>query len=345
MLLVICGAGASFDAFPGPAAGYRPPLAADLFSERPDFLQVLQEWPAARSVVQRMRNRDPKGASVEQVLSQFMTRLEQTGDPVYKRDVIALRFYLREVILRSSTAAAKDVAHLTNYLELVTRLHDVRPGDVAFVSFNYDTLLEDAITARFGCRFRGLADYLEAPMPVFKPHGSVNWVELIPATAPPPPGGGYYYMHNSLPDVAEFADFNTAGTVQMLDERSRNHGRQELVVPAVAVPVTDKDAFVMPDEHLVALTELLKRVTHVLTVGWRGTETRFQELCRTNLRPYDAGLRSFVVTKGDSEKAGAEVIRNMAPNLHNRITPVAFEGFTSFLSSGELEAFACPVTQ
>jgi hypothetical protein len=341
VLLVICGAGASFDAFPAVPRDVGPPLAADLFAERPDFLQVLQEWPAARSVVQRMRKRDTDGGTVEQALSQFMSRLSETGDPVYKRDVIALRFYLREVVLRSAGAAADRAAHLSNYLELVTRLHDARPRQVAFVSFNYDTLLEEAIAARFGCGFHTLQDYLSAPMRVFKPHGSVNWVESIPATGPPPPGRGYFYMHQSLADVADLADFDApSGGIAVLDRHSLGHGRPDFAVPAVAVPVADKDAFVMPDEHLAALVDLLPTVTHVLTIGWRGTEARFQELCAEHLRPYDAPLRGLVVTKGINEEAGDEVIRNLKPNLHPRTTAVAYDGFTSFLGTGQLEGFA-----
>ena len=173
VLLVICGAGASFDAVP--KANVRPPLAGELFQDRPDFLEILRERPAARSVVQRLRAVAPTGGAVEEVLGEFMSRAGTNGDPAYKRDAIGLRFYLKDVVEGSASAAENDVASITNYLSLVTQIHDALGPDVAYVSFNYDTMLENALNSRFGVAIgKDLGSYLSGPVQVFKPHGSVN---------------------------------------------------------------------------------------------------------------------------------------------------------------------------
>jgi hypothetical protein len=242
----------------------------------------------------------------------------------------------------SAKGAADAAADVTNQLELVTRLHDAAGKDFAFVSFNYDTLVEDAVNARFGSSVgKDMASYLDGPVRVFKPHGSVNWVEEIPALAPPPTGKFYPYMHHNLADLADLADLSAARTsIKVLEPRESGVGKAAFHVPAVAVPVPDKDAFVMPDEHRNALLEALRQTTRLLIIGWRGTEVRFQEACRENLRGYDSGLRGLVVTKGDDASAADEVISNLSPKLHSRMTKVAHDGFTAALATDEIDRFA-----
>jgi hypothetical protein len=339
VLLVICGAGASHDAVPG--APTRPPLAAELFERRDDFLEALREIPAARSVVQRLRSLAPTGGGVEAVLGEFMSRAVTNGDPAYKRDAIALKFYLARIIERSAAAAEDSAASLTNYLALVTRLHDTVGSHVAYVTFNYDTMLENALNSRFGSRIGSdMASYLNGPAPVFKPHGSVNWTQALPALRPAPPGTAHPYMHLNLADLAEHADFDGAAAVDVVNPREKGVGMDRFYVPAIAAPVTDKDAFVMPDAHLGAMTDVLRRATRVLTIGWRGSELRFQETCREHLRGYAEGLRGLVVTKGADRSAGDETIGNLSPKLRANLTDVAYGGFTEFLETDALDAFA-----
>lgn len=339
VLLVICGAGASFDAVPD--APVRPPLAAELFDARADFLGVLRDIRAARSVVQRLRDLAPRGGGVEAVLGDFMSRARSDGDPAYKRDAVALRFYLARVIGGSAVAAEHTAASLTNSLRLVTRLHDTVGGHVSYVSFNYDMMLENAINSRFGCSIgSGMSSYLDGPVQVFKPHGSVNWVECLPALRPPPLGAAYPYMHLNLTNLAEHADFDAPTSVDVVAPREVGVGKDAFYVPAVAAPVADKDAFVMPDDHLRAMVDVLGRTTRVLTIGWRGSELSFQEAWRKHLRGYREGLQALVVTKGSDESAGDETIGNLSPKLHPQKTRVAWEGFTELFKSDAVEAFA-----
>jgi hypothetical protein len=306
------------------------------------LLDVLRAFPAARSIVQRMRREAPTGGGVERALSAFMSLAESKGHAAYKRDVLALRFYLADVVRSSASAAASSAADLTNQLELVTRLHDAVGDGVTYVSFNYDTLLEDAVNARFGSSIgKDMASYLNGPVRVLKPHGSVNWVEEIPALGPPPPGASYPYMHRKLADLADLADLaSNEASIALLDSRQVGFGQSHFHVPAVAVPVADKDAFLMPTGHMDALVEALGATTRLLIVGWRGSELRFQQACQAHLSGYESGLRALVVDKGADESAAGEVIANLSPKLHPRLTQVAYDGFTAALATDIIDRFA-----
>lgn len=320
MLMVICGAGASYDA--NPAAPYRPPLAKELFSTREDIVDALGRWPAATSIVGRMRAIGPEGGAIEDELGAFIRRARETNDPYYRRDILALRFYLKDVVETTAQAASNAASGATSYQRLVTRLHDLQLASkmpVFFVTFNYDTLLEAAITQRFGYSFHLLDDYPSAIMPVFKPHGSVNWVERIPKlrNASPEP---LAYLH---PDqISRAHDVNLFGErtgIEMADDYKAfmSHNSNEFTIPAIAAPASDKDLFVFPDDHLAALIQLLPKVTSILIIGWRATEAEFQRLCAQHLRPSQM-IRSHVITFGQTLDAANEVISNFTPHLNDR---------------------------
>jgi hypothetical protein len=338
MLMVVLGAGASYDCAPGHDI-LTPPLAKDLFAPRRDFLAALARIPAATSIVGRMRSAGRVGGGIEGALGQFMELARRTDDVYYKRDVLALRFYLRDIIQQATASAVTATSGLTSQLRLVTRLHDLQvefSKKVIFVSFNYDALLEMAITARFGYRFDSMESYVNAPMPVFKPHGSVNWVERIPRSYPYPPADVMRYMDLSQIDKVADLDLNSQSTIEIMGEDgvSVGQGRHHFTLPALAVPVTRKNSFMAPEEHLALLENLLREVTAVLIVGWRASETDFSQLCNTNLRGYSEGLRSHVITYGDDEPAADEVIRNFQPHV-SLDTGIDRRGFSTVMNDAK----------
>lgn len=74
MLMVVFGAGASFDSFPfvpprpDVQTPDRPPLAAELFSDRDQFNNVLRNYPDCQTIVPYLRR---AGVSVEEELAVF----------------------------------------------------------------------------------------------------------------------------------------------------------------------------------------------------------------------------------------------------------------------------------
>src|SRR5215510_4173764 len=82
MLLVIFGAGASYDSVPARSFAFsrfamlpdRPPLAHELFDDRPQFVEDLDAFPQCKRIVPDLR-KDSLGGAFEQTLQ----RLQEEG--------------------------------------------------------------------------------------------------------------------------------------------------------------------------------------------------------------------------------------------------------------------------
>ncbi len=96
MLMVIFGAGASFDSVPHRPPGmsfhereYRPPPANELFGDRPQFASAMEQFPKCLALIPHLRK---AGISVEQELEKLQTEAEE--DPERHRQLAAIRYYL-----------------------------------------------------------------------------------------------------------------------------------------------------------------------------------------------------------------------------------------------------------
>src|SRR5207244_836965 len=82
-------------------------------------------------------------------------------------------------------ATIAATSHATNTAALLRRLDRWRAADehreIAVVTFNYDTLLEDAAQATLLLEFGSLSNYVDATRKwqFFKLHGSANWAQEI----------------------------------------------------------------------------------------------------------------------------------------------------------------------
>src|SRR5438046_1015631 len=52
-------------------------------------------------------------------------------------------------------------------------------GAHLLVSFNHDTLLEEALTSTVGVKIEKMSDYLSTEYKVVKLHGSINWTHVV----------------------------------------------------------------------------------------------------------------------------------------------------------------------
>jgi hypothetical protein len=208
-------------------------------------------------------------------------------------------------------------------------------GSATYVSFNYDTILEAAITSRFGYRYTTLIDYIANPTKVFKPHGSTNWIQELPLRETP--SESVFYNHDSEISLARYWAAGTKGSVGILDSGRQNIGQADdrLHVPALAIPATYKDAFVMPDSHLEEMKRVLENTTALLIIGWRASEYQFLDLCASHLRGLEDGLRSFIVdhNQASPESAGFATMSNFPQALHPRTTGIWGQGFSRFVTS------------
>lgn len=282
MLLVILGAGASFDSAeeagiePGRRSEiheWRPPLAKDLFVPRNHLGSVLQRYgDYCAGLIGELRAA-PADQPLEQLLDEVSARANDRQDSRAATELMAIRYYIRDFIEACSDSWLTMTRHITNYHYLVNRLDRwAREADeqVLYVTFNYDTLLEHA------CRQAQLFitdfnSYIAHPrIKVFKPHGSVDWAHHVNFDIVPDVNERDYVIQNAstlnIPLVFE----------KRTDWRAGIRGQEW--VPALAVPVYRKSEFECPPEHIEALRSLLPKVDRLLVIGWRATEQNFIEL-------------------------------------------------------------------
>src|ERR1700732_3883357 len=106
MLMVIFGAGASFDSWPTYPPGkapsgwetYRPPLAKDLFEDRALFSAAVEMFPQCKPVVPRFRDPDVTSGrvSIEARLQEI--QVEADTYPRALRELKAIQCYIQRAI-------------------------------------------------------------------------------------------------------------------------------------------------------------------------------------------------------------------------------------------------------
>jgi hypothetical protein len=141
MILVIFGAGASYDSCPTfPVKGSnpvavrsqtpeRPPLAAELFSNNDIFSDALREYWECNPIVPYLRELSD-GISFEQALDKLQE--ESATDPTRTKQLTGVRFYLKDMLYRCEGHWAGLTRGITNYLTLMDQLrlvHHVRACD------------------------------------------------------------------------------------------------------------------------------------------------------------------------------------------------------------------------
>jgi hypothetical protein len=183
MLMVVFGAGASFDVRPrvqptSPTDALIP-LAMHLFD--PVFGRFAIQYPACQPLLKRLR---AGGTNVEQELEAI--RAEATHQTYLSRQLEAIRYYLAALITDAQERCLRSLPdHVTNYIDLLEDIEDwrVRSGErekVCLVTFNYDTLLDRACRTVLGLKLITPEAYIgEGDYMVLKLHGSIDWWEEV----------------------------------------------------------------------------------------------------------------------------------------------------------------------
>lgn len=336
MLLVIFGAGASCDAVAPADVVFqqtRPPLARDLFADRPAFAEIINRYPAVRVLVPRLRaaSRD-ETISIEHEFESIVAEAQVRG-PV-RRQLMAARFYLHDAIESSvDDFAEQSASGVTNYHLLVNRINaDGEP--VLYVTFNYDRLLETALRDCQGHEFVDINNYVYTDqLKVIKLHGSVGWRRRLDGPKPALSGGdreSYGRWVLSQLDNLTLTDEYEVGSLYPLRQGD------SVYQPAIAVPTERKTAgdFELPRAHLDALTEWLPQVTSILVIGWRGMEDHFWELWQ-QCRPGPRQLHVEVVDINHEQATMvARHLRKMG--VSEVVNPSAAHGFTNYIEMRKL---------
>jgi hypothetical protein len=307
MLLVVLGAGASYDSAdlnfiePGKRqeiSEWQPPLANQLFDARTHFYEAIDAFPDCRSLVVALRA----------VLSDGTRQLEEELDKVSQKasadaraasQLMAVRYYLQQTLQACSQNWSLMTHGCTNYQFLVERLDEwARDRDecVLYVTFNYDTLLEQAVhDSGPKLQIEDLAGYIShARVKIFKLHGSSDWAHDVHLEQPWSTTPERHY-------VIEHAKEITIPDEIILRSDQKTGTRGQAWVPALAVPIASKGDFVCPSEHIEVLQDLLPSVDRLLIIGWRATERNFLNLLAGE---NPKAIRSALVVCGTKESGG-----------------------------------------
>ena len=351
MLLVILGAGASFDSSPtippppGPTPPEweqaRPPLTYDLFNDRRHQYHFLARYPAASGIVRRIQRRIEADENLERILWELQT--EANSYPQRLLQLLAIRFYLRDYLADCSGRWYQQHDTVTTYAEFVDQInrHSTLTGEeVTYVTFNYDTLLDKTLEAHCLRNLRTIDGYLAPGGPAYiKVHGSVNWRRQTGVRGSESMGTGPTEV---IAQAIEIDQTNNEDGYLVLESESNwtskiggGQGPAYVDVPAIAIPVERKTErnFEMPTSHRQALQSALKRASRILVIGWRGSEEHFNEL----LKAHNRGLAVPITVVCGTGGAGPTV-ENLKSLGFEKITDASC-GFTDFVERGLLHGF------
>ena len=210
---------------------------------------------------------------------------EADAYPERRRQLAAVRFYLRNAIARCSNSWNTRGHGVTNYKTLLDQIrHHNKDGErVCFVTFNCDTLFEDALRG-IGVRLEEMADYVADPaFMLIKIHGSIDWWrEIRERPAHFPMSGEDDMLIDALVSNAHRIKLSERYVRDAKPRLARNDGGP--LFPAIAIPLERKRDFEVPRAHIQALIEFLPHVRQILVIGWRASDAPFLELLHEHLR-------------------------------------------------------------
>jgi hypothetical protein len=313
MLLLVFGAGASY----GSAAGQsirKPPLAAQL-TEYPD---IAAKHPASRAVIDYLDRTVMDGTtSLEEGLASFAALAEHSSDRMTQ--LTAFRFYLCEVIQDATRMWLSATHGRTYYLSLFNYLLEWQERSkepIRIVTFNYDTLIENALRSLFiDWRFNDAASYVSrGDWTLMKLHGSITWSRAIASDI----------AEGRINEERAMAAANLLASPgrEFVIENALNPSQytEQILFPALAVPMAHKTSFECPQLHIEALESCIPDTTRVLLCGWRAAEDHMVQLlqkigprCRLGIvSGDDQGLEEVEDRLGDWGRYARQAL--MEPN-------------------------------
>jgi hypothetical protein len=225
---------------------------------------------------------------VESVLERFQSEV-----PTYPRrlnQLTAVRYYLQTMLSNCQSNWENVTRGVTNYKALIDRIDQRVKGVKVLVSFNYDTLLEEALESTVGLKFDGMSRYLSSDYLVTKLHGSINWAHRVLGPAVDMSG----FEADIASRVTEKAQqLDVSPSFDLISRHQLAKSANLPIIPALSIPVATKSVYECPPEQQQALTDALPDVDKVVVIGWKAGEKRFLESMAERMKK---SLRIMVVS-------------------------------------------------
>lgn len=217
----------------------------------------------------------------------------------------AVRHYLQFIIFECENAWANVHKGVTNYVTLLDEIESQRKQteSVCLVTFNYDTMLEQALPT-VGVKIAEIDDYVTQNYRLIKLHGSVSWGRQV---ASPMNMGlmNEWAVANEL--IKNAKDLRMTDEYRMVTSRPIGKSDELPLIPALAIPVVNKQEYECPKLHLEVLDSCLPQITKLLVVGWRASEQHFLQRLALGLKHE---LQVMVVSGSPAD--AEETINNLA---------------------------------
>ena len=356
--VVVVGAGASAGAshLTSPVANdWRPPVVRQLFN----WTNASADHFRNHSGADLIRGAFPELANGDE--PDLESRLlELSRDPYYSRPFVDVPMFLRDLLLDCGRRCLPGGPE--TYATLVGRL--LQTGhDVAFVSLNYDNMLEQAVWGfQRDRRNRGLDGYVSENPLVVKVHGSVDWFWFYPRHDQNP--------EKFLDTMAEWNRTNRRPEGQLLVYRSQHSvtapeehflavrdGRYVIVgggggsrnpawaYPALTAPLAGKtrERIIAPRYHLEALQKLQHRNTKYAFIGTNGYDEHVLQMLGEHCSPAINLALVTQTTMSEAEAAATRIVDGMRTGQRDgelgARTSIWHEGFREWLRSPAFEKF------
>jgi len=301
---------------------YSPPIANELFGNK--YEDYIRKFPGVQLSLPSLR---VFGNDVEAFFQKEWSSIRTAMNKRLLSRHINISFFLRELFLRISEETISEFRHHSLYGAFSDMIKEYCSGSrkAAFVSFNYDTILDYYLEQAFSTDLSSTDAYIDINRNsffLFKPHGSCNWgipvqqkyLGEMPTTL------HEYVYENQL----SFADvyYNLAGSLkEMINQDSwgqeyevtgfktgrftfnkkriqRIRSEYKNFLPSLLIPYRDKDEFVMPYSHYDYMSWYVRDMEDLYLIGWKGNEASFNNLLK---RQANNLKRIFIVNPNPQE--------------------------------------------
>ncbi len=326
----------------------RPPLGPELFADR--FAYAINHFEGLKLSLPKFEARKN---DIENILEDDWDELISEYNPRLSVQHIQLQLYLQEIFPLISGHISEFHYRYALYPLFLQRLYRSQNKDKGyiFMSFNYDSILDQEIEKHFQLQFSSIEKYIslgnEHRFLLFKPHGSWNWGWRInPAKQKIIKGSlaEWIYKSNITPATLYYSIL-AGGEMINGWGRETTHGigiskqtldKDKIVVaqngneyfPALLLPYRDKDDFVMPHNHQLMLDNMWQHVEELVIIGWKGNEKLFTTKLKekaiqlkkiTIVNPDFEGVKKYLQEYLDLKKYSLEHVKDFEDYVLNKL--------------------------
>lgn len=291
-VLIVIGAGASQDSWPGNGAvdgSLRLPLANKLFAplDKQNFFLNQYDLMGVASILRRRARASGDDFDIEAELASVSDKANTAGDLNNIQALFKTRFYLHSLINELTKFTLNSTSSHTTYVDLLGQLKEwiddsPRTRNVDIVTFNYDNLIEKAMENVYpydwGVKNKTpmTAYYSGTNLRIYKPHGSINWGRKVE-------GADEEFSYRDIKDA--FTWFNKIylkDDFEFVEPDIFSSNIHKTYIPAVAVPLKGKTDFQeCPEMMFEKMIAAISAADKLVTIGWKGSDNHFVDLLKS----------------------------------------------------------------